>query len=84
MCDVLIQYQHTLRYKIRYIFFKFWTRGGHMFTIIRDTFLNERLHIHNSPYIWTKMATKTDVSGQLGKVEGNLKISLWKITNQCD
>lgn len=30
------------------------------------------------------MATKTDVSGQLRKVEGNLKISLWKITNQCD
>lgn len=69
MCDVLIQYQYTLRYKIRYIFFSFGL-GGLMFTIIRDKFLNEILHIHNSPYIWTKMATKTDVSGQLRKVEG--------------
>lgn len=44
-----------------------------MFTIIRDNFLNERLHIHNSPYIWTHMATKTGVSGQLRKVEGYLR-----------
>lgn len=69
MCDVLIQYQYTLRYKIRYIFFSFGL-GGLIFTIIRDKFLNERLYIRNSPYIWTPMATKTDVSEQLRKVEG--------------